>query len=37
MTSVDNAIIKASLELNLPHELVESVYKAYWVSIKETI
>ena len=30
-------ISKVSEELNLPRELVENVYKAYWIFIRDTI
>jgi hypothetical protein len=36
-TSLDIAIEKASHELNIPSELVESVYKAYWLVIRQAI
>ena len=30
-------ISKVSKELNLPRELVENTYKAYWIFIRDTI
>lgn len=32
-----NIVAKVSKELDLPNELVDKVYKAYWYSIKQLI
>lgn len=37
ITSLELAISGASHELGLPSELVEKVYKAYWLAIKQVI
>lgn len=37
ITSLDLAISGASKELELPSELVEKVYKAYWLAIKQIV
>ena len=37
MTSLEIAISGASHELGLPSELVERVYRAYWLAIKQAI
>lgn len=34
ITSLELAISGASHELGLPSELVEKVYKAYWLAVK---
>lgn len=34
MTTLELAISGASHELGLPSELVEKVYRAYWLAIK---
>lgn len=34
ITSLELAISGASRELGLPSELVEKVYKAYWLAVK---
>lgn len=34
---MEKVIIKLSKELNLPYEVIENSYKAYWEYIKETI
>lgn len=34
ITSLDLAILGASNELGLSSELVEKVYKAYWLAVK---
>lgn len=37
MTALELAILGASRELGLPSELVEKVYRAYWLAVKQTI
>lgn len=37
MTALELAILGASRELGLPSELVEKVYRAYWLAIKQSI
>nr|DAI45478.1 MAG TPA: Jag N-terminus [Bacteriophage sp.] len=34
MTTLDLAISRASHELGLPSEIVEKVYRAYWLALK---
>lgn len=37
MTPIQSAILNASKELELPLELVQKVYRAYWLAIKQYI
>lgn len=37
MTTLELAISGASHELGLPSELVEKVYRAYWLAIKQVV
>lgn len=37
MTALELAILGASRELGLPSELVEKVYRAYWLAVKQAI
>ena len=37
MTALDLAISGASHELGIPSELVEKVYRAYWLAIKQAV
>lgn len=37
MTTIELAISGASRELGLPSELVEKVYKAYWLAVKQAV
>lgn len=37
MTALELAISGASRELGLPSELVEKVYKAYWLAVKQAV
>lgn len=37
MTALDLAISVASHELGLPSEVVERVYRAYWLALKQVI
>lgn len=37
MTSLKKATLLASQELGVPLELVEKIYRAYWLSIRDSI
>lgn len=37
MTTLELAISKASHELGIPSELVQKVYRAYWLAIKQVV